>query len=271
MHDPPASRDAETRAAKQIARPGPPEVASLASWARGWFDRLGVHGESPAYLEAVAAWRRAWRPDRVRVLLVAESHVAEVHGDRAVHVRRPRWLDQDLPEQFVRLVYCLGYGEPSLCTPAASGNGGTIQVWDLFGQVAHGVGHLQPRRSHAATDTRLRWKVSVLERLAERGIWLEDASPLALYAPGGGRLATGSSYTRLIREGYRHFVWPGVEPDPPDAVWVIGRGVGRALAGLPGIRAERIISQPQDRDRARFLADVQRLCGDVARIAPFGP
>jgi hypothetical protein len=98
----------------------------------------------------------------------------------------------------------------------------------------------------------LRWKVDALNGLAKRGIWLHDASPIGLYAPGGHRLANGANYERLIREGYEQFVWPSVRNDQPEHVWVIGRGVGKALAGLPGIDPERVISQPQDRNQSRY-------------------
>jgi hypothetical protein len=53
-----------------------------------------VDGETARYLEAVAAWRAAWRPKRVRVLLVAESHVAEMPGDSTVVVRAQQWVNR---------------------------------------------------------------------------------------------------------------------------------------------------------------------------------
>lgn len=110
-----------------------PEVVatSLYEWARAWAAALGVPVESEAYLRGVTAWRRAWRPDRVKVLLVAESHVAEAAGDRNTGVIRPRWLNRTLPSQYVRLVYCLGYGEPASAESpsprqtAAPGSSGT--------------------------------------------------------------------------------------------------------------------------------------------------
>jgi hypothetical protein len=86
------------------------------------------------------------------------------------------------------------------------------------------------------------------------------ASILGLYASQPGKRASGSEYNRLVRESFTRFVWPGVAGDEPDQVWVIGRGVGRALHGLPMIRADRVISQPQDRDVQRYREDLARLC-----------
>lgn len=161
------------------ARP-PRAPDARGAWAADWFARLGVRGESATYLQAVATWRAAWRPARVRLLLVAESHVAELPGDNGVVVRAQHLTTRPLPTSFVRLVYCLGYGEDRLCSRPPSKNAGTWQFWDLLGQVALGPGNVQPRKSAATLEARLRWKVTVLETLARRGIWLEDASPIGV-------------------------------------------------------------------------------------------
>ncbi len=55
-------------------------------------------------------------------------------------------------------------------------------------------------------------------------------------------------------------MWPTVVEDKPEQVWVIGKGVSKAIAGMPGIRSDRVISQPQDRDRAQHLDGLRRLC-----------
>ena len=110
-----------------------------------------------------------------------------------------------------------------------------------------------------------------MERLARRGIWLEDASPLALYSPGGTRRTSGRTQRQLIRKGYTRFVWPEVANDAPEQVWVIGRGVAAALHGLPGIHPDRAITQPQGaRDqsaRDQFAADMKLLCTELQRVA----
>jgi hypothetical protein len=232
--------------------------SSLSAWAGSWFSELGVRGESEEYLAAVAAWREAWRPARVNVLLVAESHVAETDRDAVIRVRSPSWVTLDLPQKYVRLVYCLGYGESSLCSSRPVANGGTWQFWNLLGQLGLGSWARMPRSS-AGPEARLRWKVDVLDGLAKRGIWLQDASPIGLYAPGGHRLANGPDYDRLIRDGYEQFVWPSVQNDRPEQVWVIGRGVGKALAGLPGIHPEHVISQPQDRNQSRYRTGFRKM------------
>ena len=74
------------------------------------------------------------------------------------------------------------------------------------------------------------------------------------------------SQAELIRDGYQRWVWLTVEADYPEKVWVIGRGVAGALAGLPGIDPDRVITQPQDREPGRHLAGLARMREDLRRL-----
>jgi hypothetical protein len=105
--------------------------------------------------------------------------------------------------------------------------------------------------------------VAVLEELQRRGIWLQDACPLAIYR-GRDVPFEVRFYKPLLREGYTRFVWPSVAADHPEEVWVIGQGVARALAGMPGIDSRRVISQP--RDHARHVDGLRRLCAGLAHF-----
>ncbi len=225
--------------------------------------------ESAAYLESVAAWREAWRPARVRTLLVAESHVAECPGDSAARVSPasvlPDRVSQRLPRSFCRLVYCLGYGESTICHPPPTANAGTWQYWDILGQAAGGMGCIQPRKSRTDAIARLTWKLDALCALQDAGVWLVDASIMALYAPGGRRLFAGARYERTIRESWSRFVWPTVVHEPIEQAWVIGRGVWGALGNLPELAAARVISQPQDRDTERYRAELVGMVSEIHR------
>lgn len=251
--------------------PSPPRPGKTKEeWAAAAAAALGATPESAEYLRRVEKWRAAWRPERVRVLLVAESHVAEQPGDLHISVSVPTALGAPpgLPEGFCRLVYCLGYGEDALCLPVSpANNGGTWQFWDLFGAVAARyepvLAPAMPRRHQSDLAGRILWKLSILGALRTAGVWLEDASVVALYSSGGRRLASGAAYARVVRDSFEAFVWSGVAEDDPEQVWVIGRGVGRALHGLPMIRDDRVISQPQDRDAARRAADLRHLLGSL--------
>src|SRR5205814_8469466 len=124
-------------------------MVDVAAWAAIWSMHVHAPPESVEYLALVDAWRDACRPRRVRLLLVAESHMGELGGDLGVRVRRPRSCTTEVPEGYCRLVHCFGYGEGELCEPRPRKNSGTLQYWDLFGEAAWGPGHQQPRRSAA--------------------------------------------------------------------------------------------------------------------------
>lgn len=264
---------AEPRAPQPSGPRTPAPSGSRLEWAHGWFDRLHVPGESDAYLTAVEAWRGAWRPARVKVLLLAESHVAEAPGDSRVRVHAPVSVpvERTLPTTYVRLVYCLGYGDDRLCSPRPrTRNTGTRDFWELFERIAS----TGPRyAAEPLPALELARKVVVLKRLADRGIWLEDASLVGIYQPGGGSLTTDRQTLNAIeRQGYEDYVWPGVADDAPEQVWVIGRTVARALHGLPGIRADRVIMQPSYVKRAgawdEYEAELDGLCRALAVSAP---
>jgi hypothetical protein len=186
--------------------------ATFSDWARAWYAKLGAPAESAAYLGAVTAWRNAWRPHRVRALLVAESHVGEHPGDQRISVLSQRWIRNELPSRYVRLIYCLGYGESGICSSRPDTNGGTPQFWNIFGQIA--FGQSPPQKAGSTVRDRLRWKVAVLEELQRRGIWLQDASPLGIYL-GRGKRTDPRHQVQLLREGYSRVVWPSVADDPP--------------------------------------------------------
>lgn len=41
-----------------------------------------------------------------------------------------------LPSEFIRLIYCLGYGCPELVDRSILGNKGTPQYWEMFATLA---------------------------------------------------------------------------------------------------------------------------------------
>jgi hypothetical protein len=72
-------------------------------------------------------------------------------------------------------------------------------------------------------------------------------------------------YEALLRDGYQNWVWPTVADDRPEKVWVIGKGVGAALRGLPGIDPERVIVQPQgDRGTGLHRQGLKQMRTDLA-------
>src|SRR5712664_3781851 len=139
-----------------------PSARDAISWAMHWARKANVSVESTAYLRQVHDWRESWRPAQVRFLLVAESHVGENPGDLAVRVQLPEPVQETLPTGYCRLVYCLGYGENELCQTRPAKNFGTRQFWDLLGQIAWGIGSIQPRKAQTSASARVTWKLKTL-------------------------------------------------------------------------------------------------------------
>lgn len=226
--------------------------------------------EPPAAALAAEACRAAWRPARLEVLLLAESHIATSAAELARHVRLPSGLDWPGPAGFIRHLYCAGYGEPTVLEGAAP-RGGTPQYWRLLA-AAEGAG--APAWSavrHAGTRPKVRLvaKAALLHRLRARGIWLTDASLVALARPVLRRSGTAAADRLALRESWRlhhRHVLPALAPR---RVVVIGRGVAAALADVldrafPG----RWSAVPQPNGarapdaRAALLAAVAHACAD---------
>ena len=147
-----------------------------------------------------------------------------------------------LPDVYVRLVYCLGFGNDELCYPRPpDNNSGTDDYWQIFERIAT-TGPRHAARPLPAEP--IRREIAILERLAERGIWLEDASPVALYLSGGARLTDSSTEKVILQEGWSGYVWPRLAGDPPEHIWVVGRTVSDALQQMDGIGGSPCMMQP---------------------------
>src|SRR5437773_10224347 len=75
---------------------------------------LGSGAEPIDVLRCAEKHRTYWRPEHIRVLLLAESHVYTTSSELDRRVALPGSMGTEVPRGFVRLVYCLGYGENGL-------------------------------------------------------------------------------------------------------------------------------------------------------------
>src|SRR5262249_30182061 len=79
-------------------------------------------------VQEIERLRSAWKPNRLSVILLAESHVW-TDSDEI----RSRVTQSDHSEtSFARFVYCLGYGEPDLLSRRVKPNVGTPQYRRLL-------------------------------------------------------------------------------------------------------------------------------------------
>jgi hypothetical protein len=246
-----------------------PPVLTKWEWAQRIAAIAGVPVESGEYLSRVEQWRFAWRPKvgSVRILILAESHVAETPGDCGIQIVPTAQLPCDLPSGYVRLVYCLGYGESSICSSVPRPRSST-PFWILFGEIAKAISGIEVYAGRNSVE-RISWKVRVLETLQDAGVWLQDASVSGIYVPGGGRRFRGGLYRTLIRDSYRRFVLPALQNEQLEQVWIVGRSVlAPSLRGMPLIDGARVVSLPGWKLAAFRLASAriaQEIAGCISR------
>lgn len=228
--------------------------------------------ESFEAVTKVEEHRWHWRPEHPRMILIAESHVYTSDADLAIKLNQEKIAlclaagQQLPPDEYVGLVYCLGYGEKNLLLDRHKNfrNRGTWQFWDLFGRIA-GTGN-QPRSS-AGTSliTRLEWKIGTLNRLKQLGVWLLDASAHAIYI--GDRLRRSPDCCQALhRQWWEHYGRHVVAECGDPVVWVIGSSAHSHLVGLDGFKCQGFIYQPNARNVDKehnwdqLLADVAKAC-----------
>ena len=190
-----------------------------------------IEGLSSA--KEVERLRQRWKPEKVRIVLLAESHVWTDKRELESTVRIP----SQRQSKFVRFVYCLGYGENEFVSPVVDNNVGTPQYWRLFADCvenprqANGYRRLL-RSGQRRADLRVLEKIDLLNQMKERGIWLVDASVTALYRTGMPKLANGAAYGRVLRASWEEHVGPLLRECQPEKILVIGRSVSAAISNV---------------------------------------
>ncbi len=240
---------------------------------RGLAAMIGEESIEPlAVAVEVERLRQLWRPDEVRVVLLAESHVWTSAKEAQCRVRVPGQSETG----YVRFVYCLGYGEPSVVSPGVAKKSGTPQYWRLFHDCLDGPGVSAEDITKKQRNTlrRIRAKLQLLERMRDAGLWLVDASVTALYNYGR-KLVKGRAYRDALAASWDAYVGKVVAECRPGAILVVGQGVGNALSGrvqgaATGAGIE-VISQPNARlsaaDREAERRQCYEFCSRHLRIA----
>jgi hypothetical protein len=193
-------------------------------------DAIGNDCEALESVQLVEAYRRFLRPNRVRVVLLAESHVFTSADDRRISIPAIRELP-GYPTQYARFVYCLGYGERRWTGHVAHPKrDGTPQFWKILYSCAHSTSSpldFSPVLSKTPTEDRVRNKVNLLLDLKARGVWLVDTSIVALYRDG----KKVPNLFRALRESWRSYTRDVVVSSNPEHIICIGRGVASVVAG----------------------------------------
>jgi len=189
--------------------------------------------DSLEVVKTVEEYRQFWKPKQVKVILLAESHVytteEEYKNKLGSTVLQNIMASEsvDYPKNYVRFVYCLGYGENYLLNKWMRSNQGTWQFWKMFSNC---VGENESKVSKTYNPypgSRLRSKVKVLNKMRDRGIWLLDISIVGLYKSGIKKYP--DILNGIIRTSYRDYVQKIVEESNPKHVIVVGKAVESAV------------------------------------------
>ena len=185
---------------------------------------LGEQTESLESVQLVETYRRLLKPEKIRVILLAESHVFTHDADRKVPI--PPIPDlPGYPAQYARFVYCLGYGEKNLTRSAIHPNrDGTPQFWKIFFSCCNHVfssDDFHPILGQTPAKQRIENKIRILKRLKDQGIWLVDASIVALYKDS----KKIPNMSQALEESWKSYTRDVVISANPEHVICIGKGV----------------------------------------------
>ena len=186
--------------------------------------------ESFKIVKSVDEHRNFWKPNKVRVLLLAESHVFTRDSEHNNTMRYYGFPElRECPIGYVKLVYCLGYGEGDIVNVPT--NRGTPQFWKIFVSCLNQNFDSEGKKILLSQTPnfleRIRNKISVLEQLKEKGIWLVDASIVALY--NDTRKPDPYMMERVIKISWDNYVLKVIQDANPDKIIVIGKGVHKIL------------------------------------------
>jgi hypothetical protein len=192
--------------------------------------------DSLAVVKQVEAYRQFWKPNLTNVILLAESHVY-TDGDDYARELNQSFIQKFLsnyPSRFVRFVYCLGYGEDLLLTKTRNNraNAGTPQFWKIFcscvAENPDAPGHYKVLKTGTPYFAeRLKNKISILQKMRERGIWLLDSSIVGLY--GNEAKSNPPACGKIIDICWNNYIEHIIKDEKPKYVIVIGKGVEKII------------------------------------------
>jgi len=211
---------------------------------------LGPDAEPVEVLRCADEHQAYWRPERVRVILLAESHVYTKPPELNHQVNL---LDSKVSCKFIRHIYCLGYGEPKLLNRPIQDpkNSGSWQFWKVLYSCVnrvHAKEDFGPMQYCTRFPERIRNKLALLRRLQKKGVWLVDASLAALYFPGRPK-PKPPIVQECIQTSWDMYVGQVIRTAKPSHIVCVGKGVAQSLKDrLSGLGVPRTeVPQPNAR------------------------
>jgi hypothetical protein len=182
--------------------------------------------ESLAIAKLVHDYRYFWKPEKIKTLLLAESHVFTPDDDTTIPFSNAFHNFSglvDYPNQFANFIYCLGYGEKQiLTTETQSKNAGTWQFWQLFNSTCDNKFKVL-KKIEPDFQKRIREKIALLTEMKMDGIWLLDCSFLAIY--NDSVKPHKKEMDAILSHSFRNYCLPIINQENPEKVIVIGKTV----------------------------------------------
>ncbi len=232
--------------------------------------------DSLEVVKQVEEYRQFWKPEKINVILLAESHVYTDKQDYEIKLKRSilhkidKSILQNYPLQFVRFVYCLASGENELLTRKPEKNVRPSQFWKIFSScVAESEDDLGFNKvlKKGTRDLlrRLRNKVDFLLKMKEKGVWLLDASIVGLYNPYSGKKPPFNVRKRIIEICWENHIASIIEEANPKHIIVIGKGVYKILKQKfedLDIPSPTVLPQPQGvrGSYEKYYKKYQKIC-----------
>ena len=134
---------------------------------------MGRNIQSYESVALVEEYRQYWKPNKTKVILLAESHVFTRDEDRLITLPELPHLP-GYPTQYAKFVYCLAYGERQLTgNESHPQRDGTPQFWKIFYSCNNRISDLsdfRPILSKTNYKQRIKNKIELLLRLRQRGV-----------------------------------------------------------------------------------------------------
>jgi len=204
-------------------------------------------------VKAVIEHRNYWRPTKVKTILLAESHVFTPDKEFNIELNYPNEIEfAGLPRNYVRLVYCLGYGEEYLPKNYIDNNKrGTPQYWKLFSACLSENWEIEFYRVSKTKcpnfTVRIINKLDTLKRLKEGGIWLVDSSIVGLY--NFGKTIDYKNMQEILQLCWDKYIYSIIHTNTPNTIIVIGKSVYKSLSSRLKVTNIRFLETPQPQAR----------------------
>ena len=230
-------------------------------------------------VKTVEEYRYFWKPKEVKVLLWGESYVATNNKDYKIKLKKEilKRIDGEIdwdkyPSNYVKFVYCLGYGENELLEIEIQHNKmGTPQYWKIFASSIKEKQDKILKTKVKECDERLKNKIKILKKMKEEGIWLLDRSIVAIYKGKEKRLPHNITQ-KIIEITWKNYLKNIVESIKPKGVIFIGKSGCEFLKDeLKKLLGDKIklynIKQPQARGvkDEEILPRIQEIVDEILK------